>query len=142
MKKLTAVLCLLTAALWSQAFACSASNPVTAPHPGTTDVLANSAYNTIVAAKGFLDSEKRQHPECPATQSNVCIRIAQAVGAKDLMIDATTVYCSGPNFLAGGACDPPAAGTPAWTQASIKLQAAMTNYNQIAADLKAATGGK
>lgn len=142
MKKTIAVLGLALAVLLSQGFACSVSNPVTAPHPGTTDVLANSSYNTLVAAKGFLDAEKRQHPECPATQSNLCARIAQAVGAKDLLADALTVYCSGPNFLGGGACDPPASGTPAWTQASIKLQAAISNYNQIQADLKAATGAK
>ena len=63
---------------------CAGGNPVTAPHPGTTDALANNAYDVIVAAKGYLDSEKSQHPECSTTSSDVCGRISQAVGAKDL----------------------------------------------------------
>jgi hypothetical protein len=117
-------------------------NTITAPHPGTTDSLANNAYDVVAAAKGYLISERSQHPECPAATTTVCVIIGQAVGAKDLLIDAITVYCSGPSFLTGGACDPPAAGTPAATQAAAKLQSAITNYNQIAADLKTATGGK
>jgi hypothetical protein len=137
-----AIALLIPVMLLTQAYSCSTANPVTAPHPGTTDVLANSAYNTIVAAKGFLDSEKAQHPECPNAATNVCRLIGQAVGSKDLLIDAASIYCSGPNFLNGGACDPPAAGTSAAAQATAKLQAAIANYNQISADLKTATGGK
>ena len=121
---------------------CAGSNPVIAPHPGTTDSLANGAYNVIVGAKGYLDSEKAQHSECVTTpQASVCLLISRAVGGKDFLIDALSIYCSGPNFLNGGACDPPAAGTPALVQAQTKLQAAINNYNQIAADLKKVTGG-
>ena len=105
--------------------------------------LERSAYNTVVAAKAFLDKEKAQHPECATTPDTVvCKDLKQAVGAKDALIDAITVYCSGPDFNAGGACNPPAKGTPAATQAAAKLQNAISMYNSIAADLKAATGGK
>ena len=105
--------------------------------------LERTAYNTVVAAKAFLDSEKRQHPECASTPETVdCKDLSQAVGAKDSLIDAITDYCSGPDFNTGGACNPPAKGTPAATQAQAKLQNAITTYNQTAADLKAATGGK
>lgn len=121
---------------------CAGSNPIVAPHPGTTDTLANSTYDIIAGAKGYLDSEKQQHPECPSAGTRVCIKITQAVGAKDLLADALTIYCGGANFAAGGACEPPAAGTPAAAQAAAKIQAAIANYNQIAADLKTATGGK
>ena len=125
--------------------ACAGSkNPITAPHPGTTDVFANSTYDLIVSAKGYLDSEKSQHPECSTTSSDVCGRISQAVGAKDVIIDALSSYCAGPVFDATGgqgACNPPAAGTPALTQAKAKVQSAINGYNQIAADLKKATGG-
>ena len=124
---------------------CGASNPITAPHPGTTDKLANNAYDVIVSAKGYLDSEKSQHPECATTPgSSVCMLISQAIGGKDVLIDALETYCAGPVFDATGgqgACNPPAAGTPAYTQAQAKVQAAIANYNQIAADLKKVTGG-
>jgi uncharacterized protein YfaQ (DUF2300 family) len=105
--------------------------------------LERSAYNTVVAAKAFLDSERKQHPDCATTPDTVvCKDLAQAVGAKDALIDAITVYCSGPDFNNGGACNPPAKGTPAATQAQAKLQNAISMYNSIAADLKTATGGK
>ena len=116
--------------------------------------LERTAYNTVVAAKGFLDSEKKQHPECGLTVAGapvainttpdtvVCKDLAQAVGAKDALIDAITVYCSGPDFNNGGVCQPPAKGTPAALQAQSKLQNAISMYNSIAADLKNATGGK
>jgi hypothetical protein len=103
--------------------------------------IERSAYNTAVAAKAFLDSERAQHPECATgTQSTICIDIAKAVGAKDVMLDALTIYCAGPNFPAQ--CAPPVKGTPAFDQAVAKLQAAIAQYNLTAADLKAATGGK
>jgi len=135
MKKLAVLLLAVTLS------GCAAikSNP---PHPGTTDPLANNAYDVIVGAKGYLESEKSQHPECATTpNTSTCSLIRQAIGGKDLLIDALSVYCSGPNFLNGGVCDPPAKGTPAYAQAAVKLQAAISNYNTIAADLKKVTGG-
>ena len=101
--------------------------------------LERSAYNTVVAAKGFLDSEKQAHPECATgATSTVCVDIQKAVGAKDLLIDSITVYCSGPDFNNGGACNAPDLHTAAGVQAEAKLRAAITNYKQIAADLKVA----
>lgn len=98
--------------------------------------LERTAYNTGVAAKAFLDSERATHPECATgATSTVCVDIAKAVAAKDLMLDALTVYCAGPTFPAS--CNPPAKGTPASAQAIAKLQGAISAYNQIAADLKA-----
>ena len=104
--------------------------------------LERTAYNTIVASKAFLDKEKMQHPECATTpETTVCHDLTQAVGAKDSLISALEVYCSGPQFESGGACQAPAKGTPAAQQAADKLNAAIQNYNQIQADLKKATGG-
>jgi len=108
---------------------------------GCTSV-ERQAYNTVVGAKAFRDNTKKQHPECATVTSTVCTDLSKAVGAKDALIDAITVYCSGPEFNSGGACNPPAKGTPAQQQAVTKLQAAIANYNQTAADLKTATGGK
>ena len=105
--------------------------------------IERTAYQTVVAAKAFLDKEKSQHPECATTPSTaVCEDLTKATGAKDALIDAITVYCSGPDFNNGGACNAPDLHTAAGVTAEAKLRAAITNYNQIAADLKAATGGK
>jgi hypothetical protein len=105
--------------------------------------LERSAYNTIVAAKAFLDSEKAQHPECSTVPgSEVCTDLVKATASKDLLISALEVYCAGPQFETGGACNAPTKGTAAYDQAAAKLQAAIASYNQVAADLKKATGGK
>lgn len=100
--------------------------------------LEKQAYNTVVAAKAFIDAEKKMHPECLSSSTGVCGLLSQATSAKDALIDAAEVYCSGPAFEAGGACQPPAKGTPASTQATAKLQAAIAAYNQIAKDIKGA----
>jgi len=105
--------------------------------------LEHQAYNTVVAAKAFLDKEKSIHTECATTPTTtVCDDLTKATGAKDALIDAITVYCSGPDFNNGGACNAPDIHTAAGVSAEAKLRAAITNYNQIAADLKIATGGK
>jgi hypothetical protein len=99
--------------------------------------VERTAYNTAVAAKAFLDTEKKAHPECiSGSTTAICVDIAKAVAAKDLLIDAITVYCSGPDFNNGGACNAPAKGTNAYQVAISKLNAAIANYNQVAADLK------
>lgn len=99
--------------------------------------VERTAYSTIVAAKAFLDSEKASHPECATATSTVCVDLKKAVSAKDLLIDAAEVYCSSPTFdQNGGACTPPAKGTPASQQAVAKLNAAIAAYNQAASDLK------
>lgn len=99
--------------------------------------LEKQAYNTIVGAKAFLDTARAQHPECAtAPNTTLCQDISKAVGAKDALIDATELYCASPAFENGGACTPPAKGTPALQQATDKLKAAIVNYNQIASDLR------
>jgi hypothetical protein len=99
--------------------------------------VERTAYNTVVAAKAFLDKEKQQHPECATVPaSTVCADLTKAIAAKDLLIDAITVYCSGPDFNTGGSCNAPQKGTAAYDQAVVKLNAAIANYNQAASDLK------
>ncbi len=100
--------------------------------------LEKQAYRTVVAAKAFIDAERRIHTECPNDAVAVCGLLKQATSAKDALIDAAELYCSGPAFEAGGACQPPAKGTPASDQAIAKLKAAIAGYNQIAADIKGA----
>ena len=100
--------------------------------------VERTAYNTVVAAKAFLDTEKKVHTECvPGATTTVCVDIAKAVAAKDVLIDAITVYCAGPDFTTGGACNAPKKGTPGYAQAVAKVNAAIANYNQVATDLKA-----
>lgn len=102
--------------------------------------IERQAYNVFVGAKAFLDAEKKMHPECAQASAGVpsalCVDLSRATAAKDLLIDAAEAYCAGPQFEVGKACEPPAKGTPAYDQAVSKLKAAITNYNQTAADLK------
>ena len=99
--------------------------------------VERDAYNTAVAAKAFLDTERKAHPECVAgSTGQLCTTIVKAVAAKDVLLDALTVYCGGPNFASGGACDAPKKGTPGAQQAIDKLNAAIANYKVIQADLK------
>ena len=114
--------------------------------------LERTAYNTVVAAKAFLDKEKSQHPECASgggvtaaaapMVSPICQDLNKATGAKDSLINAIEVYCSGPDFNNGGKCNQPDLHSASGVQAEAKLRAAITQYNQIAADLKTATGNK
>lgn len=110
--------------------------------------LERTAYRVVVTSKGFLDSERAAHPDCingasvvgdVVTPSKVCSELARAVAAKDLLIDAAEVYCASPTFSSGtGVCTPPKKGTPAYQQASDKLQAAISVYSLAAKDLKGA----
>lgn len=100
--------------------------------------LEKQAYNVIVAAKAFLDAEKKLHPECtPGSSVSMCANLEHATAAKDSLIDAAEIYCSGPQFEAGGACEPPAKGTLAYDQASAKLKAAIAGYAQAEKDVRA-----
>jgi len=103
----------------------------------TCPTTEKAAYDTVVAAKAFIDKTKTQHPECATTGSTLCSDLTKATAAKDVLIDAIEAYCAGPNFNGGGSCDPPAKGTPAYTQAFTKLQSALMAYNQTETDLKA-----
>lgn len=103
--------------------------------------LERQAYEAVVASKAFLDSVKAKHPECAAgTSSTLCIDLSKATSAKDALVDSVEIYCAGPDFNSGGACDPPKKGTPAAVQAAAKIQAALAAYNQTASDLKAVLG--
>lgn len=98
-------------------------------------------YRTVVSAKGFLQEEYRQHPECNVTSpaGNFCTQLARAVAAKDALIDAVELYCASPNFETnGGVCAPPPKGTPAYQVASEKLNAALSAWNQAYNDLQLA----
>ena len=98
-----------------------------------------AAYSTVVAAKAFTDKIASQHPECFAatvSTAKVCVALRTAVAAKDTLIDAVEIYCAGPTFNGGGACNPPASGTPALAQAQAKLSAALEMYQQAEKDLK------
>lgn len=101
--------------------------------------LERSAYNTVVAAKAFLDVQRSNHKECATGSSSpLCSFIAHGVAAKDTLIDAAEVYCSSPAFESGGECEPPKKGTPARDQAEAKLKAAIAGYKQAEKDIKGA----
>lgn len=109
--------------------------------------LERTAYNVIVSSNAFLKKVKSNHPECIPTQagttgtpSQTCVLLSQATAGKDALIDAIEVYCSGPNFNNGGACDPPKKGQPGYQSAVDKLSAALNSYEQLEKDLKGALG--
>lgn len=103
---------------------------------GCTSV-EQAAYKTVVASKAFLDSVKAKHPECGlANTSTLCADLRKATAAKDLLIDAGEAYCGGPQFDAGGPCQPPAKGTPQLAQMTAKLKAALAGYQQAEKDMR------
>jgi len=115
----------LTALVLMWMFSCSMTPP------------ERTAYETVVAAKAFIDKSKAQHPECASTPTTaVCVDLQKATAAKDTLIDVIEVLCAGPNFTSGQSCDFPKKGTPAYDQAIAKMNAALTSYNQTATDLK------
>jgi hypothetical protein len=100
--------------------------------------IERQAYHVFVGAKAFLDAEKKMHPECSTESTTLCHDLAQATRAKDALIDAAEVWCAGPEFEAGGKCQAPKKGTPAYDQGIAKLKAAIEIYAQAEADLKGA----
>jgi hypothetical protein len=106
--------------------------------------LERAAYSGVVGAKAALVQFRSQHPECAfdATtglsanvKSVACTANNRLTAAKDAIIDAAEVYCSGTTFETGGACNPPAKGTNAYTESAGKLKAAIASYNQIQKDV-------
>jgi hypothetical protein len=95
-----------------------------------------SARDSVAAANGVLVVLQRQNGQCKLDPSQpVCQRIKQGIAAQNLAIDALEVYCSGPAFEAGGACQPPS--DPALKNAAeVKLNAAIASLNTIVVDLK------
>ena len=100
------------------------------------------AYDTAVAAKAFTQSIHDKHPECDTVANTmpVCVALRKAIAFKDLLIDAGEVYCGGNGFgqTKDAPCNPPAKGTPAFQLVSDKLNAAVANWRQADADLRAA----
>lgn len=105
------------------------AHKVSTSTPNPPQPLEASARDAVASAKGYLDSAKSKHPECPAASSTQCQIIAKGVAAKDSVIDALSVYCAGPDFAAGGACTPQAA-------AADKLQSALNGLQTTLADVK------
>lgn len=105
--------------------------------------LERQAYNTVVGAGAFIKLMSAKLPGCSAvpatmTMPQACAALQRARAAKDLLIDAMEVYCAGPRFDNGGACDAPKKGEPGKVQAMDKLRAALNGYTQAANDLKGA----
>lgn len=103
--------------------------------------LEMSARDGIASAKGFLDSEAKQHPECNSTPTlQVCTLITRGNAAKHTAIDALETYCSNDSFNAGGtACVKPSGS--AGQIAANELKASLASLSQTITDIKA-IGGK
>ena len=110
--------------------------------------LEKQAYKIAVGAKAFTQNISAKHPECGSRDTSglwvpsgspagVCVSISKAIAAKDLLIDAAEIYCAGPEFEAGGACNAPTDKTLK-EQLIAKVQAAIHDYEQTEADLRAA----
>ena len=111
--------------------------PPVGTHPNTGATIERIAYKTVVGAKAFLDSIKKDHPECISSSTDLCNLLRQATFAKDLLIDAGEAFCSGGSFgqpLA--ACNVPDQTTNAYNIAYDKLSGALNNYKKIETDLR------
>jgi hypothetical protein len=99
--------------------------------------VETTARDAIAGAKTTTDTLKTKYGCVSASVSPTCATIYRVIAAKDVTIDALEVYCGGAAFDAqGGACTPPAKGTPAATQAAQKLQSALSGLQQTLADAK------
>jgi len=108
--------------------------------------IERDAFVAVTGAKAALVDFRGRHPECAPfdalsglssnTKVESCIANNRITSAKDAIIDAAEVYCSGKDFENGGACNPPAKGSPGYEQAAAKLKAAMASYRQIEADTR------
>jgi hypothetical protein len=96
------------------------------------------AYTTAVGSQAFLVSIQKAHPECNATKTALCDKIARAAYAQNLLIDAGKIYCGSMEYLNGGPCHPPDKKTPAYQVAVDKLNAAIRAYEQAETDLRGA----
>lgn len=102
--------------------------------------IEKQAYRVAVGGHAFLMSIQSAHPECndPKTETKLCTILRQASAAHNLLVDAGKIYCTGGDFMGGGACHPPSKKDPAYQVAADKLQAALTNYEQLESDLRGA----
>lgn len=95
-----------------------------------------TARDAVATAKGYLDSAKAKHPECPASVDlTTCKFLARATAAKDTVIDAVNAYCGSVEYDSmGGPC-------AANSSLEAKLSSAMSDLRQSIADVKG-IGGK
>lgn len=107
--------------------------------------VEQQAYNIVVGSKAALTTYRANHVECNFdlasglsnnTSVPACVINNRLTSAKDAIIDAAEVYCSGPDFDTMGACNAPKKGTPGAEQAQAKLKAAVASYEQIERDVK------
>ena len=91
----------------------------------------NTARDSIAAAKGVIERAQTEYLDtCIAnTAQRICNLINDGVAAQNLAIDALNLYCSGSNYLAGGACQPNKEYLP-------RLQEALRNLDGIIAAIK------
>ena len=91
----------------------------------------NTARDSIAAAKGVIEQAQTEYLEICAASPNEreCQLINNAVAVQNLAIDALNLYCSGSNYLAGGACQPNKEYLP-------RLQEALRNLDGIIAAIK------
>lgn len=104
-----------------------------------------TAYRIVIGAKAGLANFRANHPECQfdgktglSTHTEIapCEDNNRITAAKDVIIDAVEVYCSGGQFETGGPCNAPKKGMNGYQVAVDKLTAAIANYKQVIADVK------
>lgn len=108
--------------------------------------VERQAYNLFTGTKASLVQYRSTHTECAPFDSvtglsshveiKACADNNRITSGKDALIDAAEVYCSGKDFEANGACNPPNKTDPLFPQAKAKLQAAIDSLNQITKDVK------
>jgi len=108
--------------------------------------IENSARDAIAAADGFISQAQRNHlDECKANPSKSfpCVKLNQAVGAQNLLIDVTEQYCGWPN-RPGAAELKALAGQKCIQNKTILpyLKNAVASLNSVLADYKVASGGQ
>lgn len=113
--------------------------------------LERQAYNIVVGSKAALVKYRSNHPECgtfdavtgmsAATKIYECSLNNRLTAAKDLVIDAAEIYCSGKDFENGGACNPPSKNSPGYQQAVDKLRSAIASYESVERDFNNAVKG-
>ncbi|MGH7744434.1 MAG: hypothetical protein ACREQ5_06375 [Candidatus Dormibacteria bacterium] len=113
--------------------------------------MERMAYDAVVGGKAALLTYRSDHPQCifdaVTGLSNIvsdysCVLNNRLTAAKDAIIDAAEIYCSGTDFESGGACNPLSKSSPGYAQAVAKLRAAITSYNQVYTDFKTAINGQ
>ncbi|HWR36384.1 MAG TPA: hypothetical protein VN622_10995 [Clostridia bacterium] len=128
MKKVFSVLAVLTILLVACAFTGC---------PDQTKPIEVIARDGVAAAKGFIESEQKQHlEECQAAPTKpVCIAINKAIASQNLVIDAIEVYCASPEFATG---TKPCVPHP---NAETQLRESLQLLNDVVKQIKTLTAG-